>query len=149
MRIRGRPRWIKSSLSTYNGDCVEVAGLAGETISVRDSKDPRGAVLSFSAAEWDAFIGGVRDGEFDRRPRSRRKFPHHRPDPSSRAQIGWEVNETSERHKRRSTEWPAWMKAAAVTVAAAASLATAATQGNHDSGVITDGPPSCVIYTVK
>ena len=59
--------WIKSSLSTYNGNCVEVAGLTGEAIRVRDSKNPRGAALTFSAAEWDAFIGGVRNGEFDRR----------------------------------------------------------------------------------
>jgi hypothetical protein len=61
--------WKKSSLSTYNGNCVEVADLAGDTIGVRDSKHPTGAVLSFTPAEWDAFIGGVRNGEFDRKPR--------------------------------------------------------------------------------
>lgn len=60
--------WIKSSLSAYNGNCVEVAGLSGDTIRVRDSKNPRGGVLSFTTAEWDAFIGGVRIGEFDRKP---------------------------------------------------------------------------------
>lgn len=60
--------WTKSSLSTYNGNCVEVAGLADDTIRVRDSKNPRGGVLSFTIAEWDAFIGGVRMGEFDRKP---------------------------------------------------------------------------------
>lgn len=59
--------WIKSSLSGYNGDCVEVAGLAHDRIRVRDSKHPRGAVLNFTPAEWDAFIGGVRGGEFDRK----------------------------------------------------------------------------------
>jgi Domain of unknown function (DUF397) len=61
--------WIKSSLSAYNGNCVEVAGLADDTIRVRDSKHPRGAVLSFTQAEWDAFVGGVRNGEFDRKSR--------------------------------------------------------------------------------
>lgn len=61
--------WIKSSLSAYNGNCVEVAGLTGERILVRDSKHPRGAVLNFTTAEWDAFIGGVRNGEFDRKSR--------------------------------------------------------------------------------
>jgi hypothetical protein len=61
--------WIKSSLSAYNGNCVEVAGLAEDTIRVRDSKHPRGAVLSFTQAEWDAFVGGVRNGEFDRKSR--------------------------------------------------------------------------------
>jgi hypothetical protein len=62
--------WIKSSLSSYNGNCVEVAGLTGDTIRVRDSKHPRGVVLNFTPAEWDAFIGGVHNGEFDREPSS-------------------------------------------------------------------------------
>jgi hypothetical protein len=61
--------WIKSSLSSYNGNCVEVAGLTGNRIQVRDSKHPRKAVLTFTTAEWDAFIGGVYNGEFDRKPR--------------------------------------------------------------------------------
>jgi hypothetical protein len=60
--------WIKSSLSAYNGNCVQVAGLTADTIRVRDSKHPRGAVLHFTPAEWDAFIGGVHKGEFNREP---------------------------------------------------------------------------------
>jgi hypothetical protein len=59
--------WIKSSLSSYNGNCVEVAGLADDIIRVRDSKNPRGGMLNFTTAEWDAFVGGVRLGEFDRK----------------------------------------------------------------------------------
>jgi hypothetical protein len=58
--------WIKSSLSAYNGNCVEVTVLTGDRIRVRDSKHPRGTVLNFTPAEWDAFIGGVNKGEFDR-----------------------------------------------------------------------------------
>lgn len=61
--------WIKSSLSGYNGNCVEVAGLTDDRIRVRDSKHPKGAILNFTPAEWDAFIGGVYNGEFDRKPR--------------------------------------------------------------------------------
>jgi Domain of unknown function (DUF397) len=57
--------WIKSSLSFANGNCVEVAGLPGQQIGVRDSKDPAGPVLQFTPAEWEAFVGGVRNGEFD------------------------------------------------------------------------------------
>jgi hypothetical protein len=73
LRRRWRPgddsfnTWTKSSLSMYDGNCVEVAGLAEDTILVRDSKHPRGAVLGFTRAEWDAFIGGVHNGEFDRK----------------------------------------------------------------------------------
>jgi hypothetical protein len=55
--------WRKSTWSRANG-CVEVAFVDGR-VAVRDSKDRRGPVLVFSAVEWDAFIGGVRDGEFN------------------------------------------------------------------------------------
>lgn len=57
-------RWIKSSLSFSNGNCVEVASLSDGAIGVRDSKDP-GPVLRFTSDEWTAFLGGVRNGEFD------------------------------------------------------------------------------------
>jgi hypothetical protein len=57
--------WIKSSLSYANGNCVEVASLPGGTIGVRNSKDSAGPVLRFTPREWHAFLGGVRNGEFD------------------------------------------------------------------------------------
>jgi Domain of unknown function (DUF397) len=58
--------WVKSSLSFSNGNCVEVASLPDAEIGVRDSKDPEGSVLRFTPDEWDAFLGGVRNGEFDK-----------------------------------------------------------------------------------
>jgi hypothetical protein len=57
--------WVKSSLSFANGNCVEVADLSGGQIGVRNSRDSRGPVLRFTPDEWRAFIGGVRNGEFD------------------------------------------------------------------------------------
>jgi Domain of unknown function (DUF397) len=44
--------------------------LAGDAVLVRDSKDPDGAVLTFTVEEWDAFQAGVLAGEFARPPRS-------------------------------------------------------------------------------
>jgi Domain of unknown function (DUF397) len=57
--------WVKSSLSFANGNCVEVADLLGGEIGVRNSRDSAGPVLRFTPGEWRAFIGGVRNGEFD------------------------------------------------------------------------------------
>jgi hypothetical protein len=60
-----RAQWFKSTRSGANSDnCVEVA-FVGEAIAVRDSKNPTGPALIFTPAEWDAFVGGAKDGEFD------------------------------------------------------------------------------------
>ncbi|MEU4235660.1 DUF397 domain-containing protein [Nonomuraea sp. NPDC026600] len=58
--------WRKSTRSgSDGGNCVEVAELSGGHRGVRDSKNPTGPALIFTPGEWDAFIGGVKDGEFD------------------------------------------------------------------------------------
>ncbi|MFD1546183.1 DUF397 domain-containing protein [Nonomuraea guangzhouensis] len=57
--------WRKASHSSAEGqNCVEVATLPGGGHAVRDSKDPDGSVLLFTPGEWNAFIKGVKDGEF-------------------------------------------------------------------------------------
>jgi hypothetical protein len=58
--------WVKSSLSFANGNCVEVASLPDGEIGVRNSRESEGAILRFTSDEWHAFLGGVRNGEFDR-----------------------------------------------------------------------------------
>ena len=50
-----------------NGDCIEIDNRAGGFIRVRDSKNPGGPVLGFGSTQWNSFVTGVRDGEFDRR----------------------------------------------------------------------------------
>ncbi|MEU1722692.1 DUF397 domain-containing protein [Nonomuraea sp. NPDC005692] len=58
--------WRKSSRSgNGGGNCVEVATNLAGIIAVRDSKNPTGSALVFTPAEWKAFLGGVRLGEFD------------------------------------------------------------------------------------
>jgi hypothetical protein len=55
--------WRTSTLCDLNG-CVEVALLDGR-VAVRDAKHRDGPVLLFTPREWEAFVGGVRGGEFD------------------------------------------------------------------------------------
>ncbi|URM97185.1 DUF397 domain-containing protein [Actinomadura madurae] len=43
--------WRKSTRSLSNGgECVELAGMAGAVVAVRDSKDPHGPVLLLTRA---------------------------------------------------------------------------------------------------
>ena len=51
--------WRKSSYSGAQNNCVEIAALPDGSRLVRDTKDRDGAVLSFTAEEWRAFIDGV------------------------------------------------------------------------------------------
>ncbi|MEV7971082.1 DUF397 domain-containing protein [Sphaerisporangium sp. NPDC088356] len=45
-------KWYKSSYSGGNGgSCVEVAGLAGDRIAVRDSKNPSGPILAVASVQ--------------------------------------------------------------------------------------------------
>jgi Domain of unknown function (DUF397) len=58
--------WAKSSYSANTDSCVEVAPLPDGGMLIRDSKlGDASPVLRFTAAEWRAFVAGVRDGEFD------------------------------------------------------------------------------------
>ncbi|WP_327677414.1 DUF397 domain-containing protein [Kitasatospora sp. NBC_00458] len=57
-------RWRKSSFSGPDNECIEVADGFSGVLPVRDSKDPQGPALVFSAAAWAAFVAGVRAGEF-------------------------------------------------------------------------------------
>jgi hypothetical protein len=58
-------RWVKSSRSgPTGGNCVEVARLDDGQVAIRNSRNPSGPALVFTGLEWDAFVGGARDGEF-------------------------------------------------------------------------------------
>jgi hypothetical protein len=62
-----RIEWRKASLSTGNGGaCVEV-GVGLQLVAVRDSKDPDGPKLAFTAEAWDTFIEHIKHGQ-PRRP---------------------------------------------------------------------------------
>ena len=57
--------WRKSSRSGGSGQCVEVATNLDGVVAVRHSKRPDAEVILYTKAEWEAFIGGAKDGEFD------------------------------------------------------------------------------------
>ncbi|MFB7614599.1 DUF397 domain-containing protein [Kitasatospora sp. NPDC056181] len=56
--------WRKSSYSGgEGGDCIEVADGVPNTVPVRDSKDPHGPALTFTADAWRSFITAIHAGE--------------------------------------------------------------------------------------
>lgn len=68
--MRQQGVWYKSSRSNSNGTggCVEVRVDVTNhepEIRVRDTKDRSSGPLRFTGPEWDAFIAGVKQGEFD------------------------------------------------------------------------------------
>jgi hypothetical protein len=56
--------WFTSSASA-SGACVEVAHLPGGGVAVRDSKDRDKAPHVYTRREWEAFLVGAKNGEFD------------------------------------------------------------------------------------
>jgi len=60
----GDLHWFKSSASA-SGACVEVAHLPGGGVAVRDSKDRTKAPHVYTRREWEAFLTGAKNGEFD------------------------------------------------------------------------------------
>jgi hypothetical protein len=59
-----RAAWQVSSYSGNGGNCVQVARNVPGVVAVRDSKNPDAGTLAFSPVEWNAFLGGIRQGQF-------------------------------------------------------------------------------------
>ena len=56
--------WSKSSYSGAAGHCVETAEVPGG-VALRHSKDTERGAFVFAPDEMNAFILGVKDGQFD------------------------------------------------------------------------------------
>ncbi|WP_214410059.1 DUF397 domain-containing protein [Sphaerisporangium fuscum] len=58
--------WRKATKSgSDQGNCLEVAPLAGGRVGVRDTEAPEKEPFVLSASVWSAFIDGAKKGEFD------------------------------------------------------------------------------------
>jgi Domain of unknown function (DUF397) len=57
--------WRKSSYSTDQGNCVEVARSLLGVVAVRDSKNPDGPKLTFTPASWQSFTASLKTGHHD------------------------------------------------------------------------------------
>jgi hypothetical protein len=52
--------WRKSSRSTSNGDCVEIARPEAPVVGVRDSKNPAAGHITFTPAQFAAFLTAIK-----------------------------------------------------------------------------------------
>ncbi|MFF9848304.1 DUF397 domain-containing protein [Streptomyces litmocidini] len=58
--------WQGAPGTSPDEERVEIARLPGGAVAMRSSLD-KDTVLRYTKAEWDAFVLGARDGEFDLR----------------------------------------------------------------------------------
>ncbi|WP_227980003.1 DUF397 domain-containing protein [Nocardia spumae] len=64
--LRTRVPFRKATASNPSGNCVTVAELENGDVAVAHSAAPNGMAITYTPSEWDAFLDGVRKGEFDR-----------------------------------------------------------------------------------
>lgn len=60
--------WRKSSFSGGNSDnagCIEVGFMPDGNYAIRDSTKPEQRPHVFTPYEWECFVAGVHNGEFD------------------------------------------------------------------------------------
>ncbi|GII77948.1 hypothetical protein Sru01_29300 [Sphaerisporangium rufum] len=66
--IASVPVWHVSTASANGGgECVEAGPLGDGSgrVAVRHSRRPDAEVIVYTRGEWEAFLAGVRAGEFD------------------------------------------------------------------------------------
>ena len=63
-QLRGA-RWFKSSFSSDNGGCLEIAFLDSGHVAVRDNEDLNNPPFIVSRHVWQCWLAGAKTGEFD------------------------------------------------------------------------------------
>ncbi|MEU8623130.1 DUF397 domain-containing protein [Streptomyces sp. NPDC048623] len=56
--------WVKSSASSAQGGCLEVAYLPDGRVALRDNEDLTNPPFVVTRLVWDCFIDGAEKGEF-------------------------------------------------------------------------------------
>jgi Domain of unknown function (DUF397) len=64
LAVHGDIRWRHSSFCE-GGACVEVAALSGETVGLRDARDPDGPVITIGRDAWRAFVARIKSGAIE------------------------------------------------------------------------------------
>ncbi|MBT1188082.1 DUF397 domain-containing protein [Streptomyces sp. CJ_13] len=61
----GEEQWVKPWSGTNGGNCVEAKKLGDGRVALRQSTEPDGPALIYTAAEITAFISGAKNGAAD------------------------------------------------------------------------------------
>lgn len=58
---------VSTACDANGGSCVEAGPLfdGSGRVAVRQSLNPHGPIIFYTREEWEAFVTGVRHGEFD------------------------------------------------------------------------------------
>ena len=58
-------RWVRPDADDGTPGELEIGFAANGLVAMRRADDPDGTILVYTPDEWEAFVGGVRDGELD------------------------------------------------------------------------------------
>ncbi|WP_100444496.1 DUF397 domain-containing protein [Glycomyces xiaoerkulensis] len=58
-------RWVRPDAAEGTPGELEIGFAPDGLVAIRRADDPGGTILIYTPDEWEAFVGGVRDGEMD------------------------------------------------------------------------------------
>lgn len=58
-------RWVRPDADDGTPGELEIGFAENGLVAMRHADDPGGTILIYTPEEWEAFVGGVRDGELD------------------------------------------------------------------------------------
>jgi hypothetical protein len=58
-------RWERTTHEDGTPAALEIGYADNGLVALRMAEDPEGDILIYTPSEWEAFVEGVRDGEFD------------------------------------------------------------------------------------